>query len=223
MPFVPLPPAITTFMQRGWLWAFLASAAVGAVAAAIVAAVVPAPYRAEATFVVSGPAPTRELQLTYVDLALSPPVLERASTRSGIPVARFEHDVRIVPAPQSLVIRVSATADSRSQAVAMANAMTDALPSYLAEAGLDDDRSLRVARDADTAGRVSSPFIASVVLGAVAGIAVCWIASRLGLTQSGPTPRSESNLSLIALAPRVKSDDSGITRENSVPGGHLDL
>ena len=210
-------------MNKGWVWALIASAAAGALSAAIVAALVPAPYRAEATLVVAGPAPTRELQLTYVDLALSPPVVERASALSGIRGARFEDGVRVVPAPQSLLIRVFATASNKNEAQAMANAMALALPSYLEESGLDDARSLRVARSASSAARVSSPLVASAVLGALAGLAVCWAAARLIVAPDGPTPRSESNLSLNALAPGAVSDDSGITRVNSAPGGHLDL
>lgn len=210
-------------MNRGWVWALIASAAAGALSAAIVAALVPSPYRAEATLVVAGTAPTRELQLTYVELALSSPVIARASALSGIPGARFEDDVRVVPAPQSLLIRVFATANNRDEAQAMANAMTIALPSYLEDFGLDDDRSLRVARSADSAARVSSPLVASAVLGALAGLAVCWVAARLFMAPRGHSPRSESNLSLNALARRPASDDSGITRINSASGGHLDL
>lgn len=210
-------------MQWAWVRAFLAAAAAGALAATLVAALVPTPYRAEATFVVAGPAPTRELQLTYVDLARSRPVLDRASTLTGLPTARFEDDVRVVPAPQSLLIRVFATSDRKDEAAAMANAMTRALPAYLADSGLDEDGSLRLARAAVSARSVSMPLGAAAALGALAGLVVCWIAARLTAAPVDRSPHFESDLSRNPLASQATSDDSEITRINSVPGGHLDL
>lgn len=210
-------------LRGGWLWALLGAAAAGALAAAVVAALLPAPYRAEATLVVAGPAPTRELQLTYVDLALSPAVIERAAASTGIPGSRFEQDVRVVPAPQSLLIRIFATAERGADARSMANAIARELPAYLQQSGLDDERSLRIARTAGPAERASASLVTAAALGAVVGMAVVWVALQLRGRPEPPPPPSKTNSTHNALAPVAPGDDSESTRRNFVNSGWPDL
>ena len=216
-------PAVPESLHEGWLWALIGSGIGGAVAAVMVAVLIPTPYRAEATLVVVGPAPTRELQLTYVDLALAPGVVERASAITGVAPARIRDDVRVVPAPQSLLIRVFATSKRQGDATAMANAIARSLPAYLQDTGLDNTQSLRRARAASTADPVALPLGASAAFGALAGLALCWVTIRLRPNSQSPDPHFESNLSRTTLAPHSLSDDSDDTHVKTAPVGPVDL
>jgi len=210
-------------LREGWLWALIGSGIGGAVAAAMVVALLPTPYRAEATLAVVGPAPTRELQLTYVDLALAPGVVERASAITGVTPARIQDDVRVVPAPQSLLIRVFATSKRQSDATAMANGIASSLPAYLQDSGLDNAQSLRLARIATAADPVAPPLGASAAFGALAGLAVCWVTIRLRTHPPSQDPHFESNLSRNTLAPHSLNDDSDDTHVKTAPVGPADL
>lgn len=178
MPLPSLLPSRVAALAARW-WIHPAAILAGSVAAVVVASLIPSTYRAEATLVVVGPAPTREAQLTFAGLAASPAVMERAAATLAVSTETVEAAVRVVPAPQSLLIRVFATDSDEEMAVAMANATANALPAYLQASGLDDARSLRVARLAAGARRESAPLLVIALLGGLAGGVLSWSAARL--------------------------------------------
>lgn len=214
LPALPAPPR--------W-WPLPACALLG-LAAGGAYGVLKAPEYAATSYVVAVPDDTTEpatalgFAQAYARIATSSSTLAYAQPRAGITARELRSQVRAETSPESPVIAITGTSNSRSEAADIANAVADALSLSSNQAAKNTGVQLLLFNQAVAPSDPASPSAAiSAAVGLCAGglLGGLWLLARPGRREDGeeePLPVVEEYASLPAQGEHAETKEKESVR-----------